>query len=166
MISRSNLTPTDFFTIQLRSHTFNVDVCPVRRHKHQFDIARAVMIHAVAAHRGVPNRSTILTDIVFNVPRVFVRRVLDCNGLVGGLLAIRISGRIFRFAVASGKRYGRHYDGQQQGYCSFHCCSSHSLILVCSFRSAAIPPAADHTLQSAVFGRDALTSSQYSVDNA
>lgn len=52
---------------------------------------------AVAAHRGVPNRSTILTDIVFNVPRVFVRRVLDCNGLVGRLLAIRISGRIFRF---------------------------------------------------------------------
>ena len=117
-------------------------------------------------NRGVPNRSTILTDIVFNVPRVFVRRVLDCNGLVGGLLAIRISGRIFRFAVASGKRYGRHYDGQQQGYCSFHCSPSHSLILVCSFRSAAIPPAADHTLQSAVFGRDALTSSQYSVDNA
>ena len=52
---------------------------------------------AVAAHRGVPNRSTILTDIVFNVPRVFVRRVLDCNGLVGRLLAIRISGRIIRF---------------------------------------------------------------------
>ena len=103
--------------------------------------------------------------LVHHVPRVFVRRVLDCNGLVGGLLAIRISGRIFRFAVASGKRYGRHYDDQQQGYCSFHCCPSHSLILVCSFRSAAIPPAADHTLQSAVFGRDALTSSQYSVDN-
>lgn len=82
--------------------------------------------------------------LVHHVPRVFVRRVLDCNGLVGGLLAIRISGRIFRFAVASGKRYGRHYDDQQQGYCSFHCCPSHSLILVCSFRSAAIPPAADH----------------------
>ena len=87
-------------------------ICSVRCDHNQFNVASSVVIHAVAAHRGVPNRSTILTDIVFNVPRVFVRRVLDCNGFVGGLIAVRISGRIFRFAAAPGKRYCHHYNDQ------------------------------------------------------
>lgn len=69
-----------------------------------------------------PNRRFANIKVTY-VPRVFVRRVLDCNGFVGGLIAVRISGRIFRFAAAPGKRYGRHYNDQQQGYRFFHCCS-------------------------------------------